>query len=99
MNGPDDDSPYDGYDRGRYWVGPGGYRVYEIVLNTPDRVSYRALSAEEREEFDSRYLKPGRAVPRMEAPKAPKPIVFSDENPYDGYSTRRYCVGPEGRHV
>jgi len=95
----DDDGPYDGYDRSRYYVGPYGYRVYEIVLMTPEREIYRALSEEEREEFDSRYLKPGCETPAMEEPAAPEPIVFSDDDPYEGYDHRRYCVGPEGRNV
>ena len=35
---------------------------------TPDRESYRGLFGKEREEFDSRYLRPG-----IEAPRAPEP--------------------------
>ncbi|MBR4181706.1 MAG: hypothetical protein IKQ57_06195 [Candidatus Methanomethylophilaceae archaeon] len=80
-------------------MGPCGYRVYEILEKTPDRESYRGLFDEEREEFDSKYLKPGLSAPRMEEPAAPEPIVFSEYDPYARYDRRRYCVGPGGRNV
>ncbi len=100
MDDPDDDnSPYEGYDRERYYVGPRGCRVYEIVLMTPERESYVALSEEEREDFDSKYLKPGSEAPVMAEPEAPEPALFILEREYEGYSPRRYCVGPGGRNV
>jgi len=65
----DEDCPYEGYDRERYYVGPKGYRVYEIALMTPEREIYMALSEEERADFDSRYLKPGCEAPVMREPE------------------------------
>ena len=73
--------------------------MFLIEAMTPDRESYRSLTEEEREEFDSRYLRPGCVAPKAEAPVPPAPAEFPDSDPYAGYDPRRYCVGPGGRNV
>ncbi len=100
MEDPEDrEGPYEGYDRSKYLVGPGGLRVFRIEAMTPDRESYRSLTEEEREEFDSLYLRSGCSAPRAKPPVPPAPVEFPDFDPYEGYDPRRYCVGPGGRNV
>ena len=73
--------------------------MFRIEAMAPDRESYRSLTEEEREEFDSRYLRPGCSAPKARPPAPPAPIEFPDSDPYEGYDPRKYCVGPGGRNV